>query len=369
MELQQGIRHRRDKTHPFRPVSAVLFSRQCQQLSTRLHWLISCPCELCCSNRWTRVWRFPMPRPGQLHSQLFLFSEMTHHPGGPTLCLGLQTDDPGRRPDGPRLLWEEPGGWTTRESLLDPVLQSQGLHQLIHLPEMLLLWISLRFWILRPRSRRDPFRRRRWRRRSQEDLGSTVSAVQTSCYDFQGIIQSQPCQDAQAVQGIAGSGRQWSYRSGIVVGPAFSQRHDGFYCPYRPRVKGRWRGQEDNVIWDFEYSFFDVQAPHGEADLPERTIQTQGPSWCSVRAETSRWQRLQRFQGAFIVPDVPSDVLRHWGVGQEVSDLRFSRWLHGGVCNWRTFSQGRPDETSEGEVGHTSGSPSLSGVSRLCGRV
>ena len=65
------------------------------------------------------------------------------------------------------------------------------------------------------------FRRRRWRRQSQEDLSSTVSAVQTSCYDFQGIVQSQPCQDTQGVQGVAtGSGWQWGYRSGIVVGPA-----------------------------------------------------------------------------------------------------------------------------------------------------
>ena len=141
MELEHGIRHRQDKTHPSWRVSAVLFSRQCQQLSTRLRWLILCPCG----------------QPGRLHSQLFLFTEMTPHPGGPTLRLGLQTDDPGRQSDGPGLLWEEPGGWTTRESPLGPVLQSQGLHQLIHLPDRLLLWISLRLWILRTRLSRDPF--------------------------------------------------------------------------------------------------------------------------------------------------------------------------------------------------------------------
>ena len=196
------------------------------------------------------------------------------------------------------------------------------------------------------------------------------SAVQASCYDSQRIIQSQPRQDTQGVQGVAfGSGWQWGYRSGILVGPAFSQGHDGFYCPYRPGAKGRWRGREDNVIWDTEYCFFHVKAPHGETDLPERTIQTQGPSWCSVRTETSRWQRLQRFQGAFIVPDVPSYVLRYWGVGQEVSDLCFSRGLHGGVCHRRAFSQEQPDETSEGEASHNPGSPGLSGVSRLCGCV
>ena len=68
IELQQGIRHRRDKTHPSWRVSAVLFSRQCQHLSTRLHWLILCPCGLCCSDGWTRVWLSPMPRPGWLQS-------------------------------------------------------------------------------------------------------------------------------------------------------------------------------------------------------------------------------------------------------------------------------------------------------------
>ena len=151
IELQQGIRHWQDKTHPFWQVSAVLFSRQCQQLSTRLRWLISCPSGLCCSDRWTRVWLFPMPRPGRLHSQRFLLPEMTTpHPGGPRLHLGLQTDDPRRQWNGPGHLWEEPGGWTTLES------PSEGLHRLIHLPEMLLLWIFRLLWTLRTRSRRGP---------------------------------------------------------------------------------------------------------------------------------------------------------------------------------------------------------------------
>ena len=104
MEPQQGIHHRVDKTPPSWRVLAVRFSHQCQHLSTRLHWSTLCPCGLCCSNGWTRVWRFPMPRPGRLHSQLFLFPEMTHHPGGQTRRLGLQRDDPGRRSDGPGLL-------------------------------------------------------------------------------------------------------------------------------------------------------------------------------------------------------------------------------------------------------------------------
>ena len=47
---------------------------------------------------WTRVWLFPMPRPGRQHSQRFLLPEMmTPHPGCPRLHLGLQTDDPGRQ--------------------------------------------------------------------------------------------------------------------------------------------------------------------------------------------------------------------------------------------------------------------------------
>ena len=66
---------------------------------------------------WTRVWLFPMPRPGRLHSQRFLLPEMmTPHPGGPRLHLELQTDDPWRQWDGPGHLWEEPGGWKTLES-------------------------------------------------------------------------------------------------------------------------------------------------------------------------------------------------------------------------------------------------------------
>ena len=157
MVLQQGTRHRQDKTQPFWRVSAVLFSRQCQQLSTRLHWLTSCPCGLWCCDGWTRVWLFPMPRPGRLHNQLFLLPEMmTPHPGGPRLHLGRQTDDPGRQWDGPGHPWEEPGGWTTLESPHAPVLQSDGLHRLIYLPEMLLLWIFRRLWTLRTRSRRGP---------------------------------------------------------------------------------------------------------------------------------------------------------------------------------------------------------------------
>ena len=58
------------------------------------------------------------------------------HPGGPILHLGRQTDAPGH-------LWEESEGWTTLESPHVPVRPSEGLHHLIHLPEMLLLWIFL----------------------------------------------------------------------------------------------------------------------------------------------------------------------------------------------------------------------------------
>ena len=101
MEPQRRIHHGVDKTPPSWRVLAVRCSHQCQHLSTRLHWSILCPCGLCCSDGWNRVWRFRMPRPGRLHSQLFLFPEMTHHPGGQTRRLGLQKDDPGRRSDGP----------------------------------------------------------------------------------------------------------------------------------------------------------------------------------------------------------------------------------------------------------------------------
>ena len=137
-------------------VSSPLFPSM-QHLSTRLHWLVLCPCGLCCSDRWTRVWWFLMPRPARLHSQLFLFPEMTHYPGGQTHRLGLQKDDPGCWSDGSGLPWEESGDWTTWHSRLGQVLPLQGLHQWSHLPEMLLQWIVLRLWIPRTRSRRDPF--------------------------------------------------------------------------------------------------------------------------------------------------------------------------------------------------------------------
>ena len=190
---------------------------------------------------------------------------------------------PERRPrtsDGPGLLWEEPGGWTTRGSLFGHVLQLQGLHQSIHLPEMPLLWISLRLWILRTRSRRDPFPTKKMKtaitRRSQQHSISCSDKLLRLPRDRS---KSTLPRHAGVQDVVTGSGRQWGYRSGILVGPAFSQRHDGFYCPYRSRVKRRWRGREDYVIWDFEYSFFDVQAPHGEADIPERTIPLSG-SYC-----------------------------------------------------------------------------------------
>ena len=117
MVLQQGTRQLQVRTHPCCRMSAVFFSIHCQERSTRLLWLTSCPCGLWCSIRWTRVWLFLMPRPGQLHSQLLLRPEMmTPHPGGSRFHLGRQTDDPGRQWDGPGHLWEGPEGWTTQES-------------------------------------------------------------------------------------------------------------------------------------------------------------------------------------------------------------------------------------------------------------
>ena len=328
-------------------------------INLRLRWLISCPCGLCCSDGWTRVWLFPMPRPGRLHSQWFLLPEMmTPHPGGPRLHLGRQTDDPGRQWDGPGHLWEEPGGWTTLESPLIPVLQSEVLHRLIHLRDASPVNFSA---VLDPE---DKVKERSITDNEDEDGDhKKVSAAQYQLFR-QGVTTSKGSFKVNPAKTRRAS-RQWSHRSGILVGPAFSQGYYGLYCPYCPRSQGRWRGREDNVIRDTEYHFY-IQAPHGETDLPKRTIQTQGPPRCSVRTETSRWQRLQRFQGTFLLPDVPSYVLRYWWVGQEVSDICFSRWLHGGICHRGTISQGREDEASEGEVGHYPGSPGLSGVSRLC---
>ena len=152
MVLQQGTRQLQDRTHPRCRMSAVFCSRHCQERSTRLLWLISCPCGLWCSVGWTQLWLLFMPRPGQLHSQPFLRPEMmTPHPGGPILHLGSHTDDPGCQWDGPGHLWERPEDWMTLESPHVPIRPSEGLHRLIHLPEMLLMWIFRwpwhHFWI------------------------------------------------------------------------------------------------------------------------------------------------------------------------------------------------------------------------------
>ena len=86
MILQQGTRQLQDRTHPCCRMLAVFCSHHCQERSTRLLWLILCPCGLWCSVGWTRVWLFLMPRPGPLHSQPFLCPKMmTPHPGGPRL--------------------------------------------------------------------------------------------------------------------------------------------------------------------------------------------------------------------------------------------------------------------------------------------
>ena len=85
---------------------------------------------------------------------------------------------------------------------------------------------------------------------------------------MRGIVQSQPRQDTTGVQGVAtGPGRHWGYWQSILVGPALTSRHDGFYGPYHSRVKRRWRSLEDYLIWDLEYSFFDIQALHGHDAL------------------------------------------------------------------------------------------------------
>ena len=57
------------------------------------------------------------------------------------------------------------------------------------------------------------------------------------------------------------------------------------------------------------------------------------------------------------------------GVGQEVSHLCFARRLHGGICRRRTVYQSRENEAAEGEVSHYTGSPGLSGFSRICDRL
>ena len=157
MVLQQGTRQLQDRTHPCCQMSAVFCSRHCQERSTRLLWLISCPCGLWCSVGWTRVWLFLMSRPGPLHGQLLLHPEMmTPHSEGPRLHLGRQTDDPGCQWVGPGHLWDGPEDWTTLQSPHVPIRPSEGLHRLIHLPEMLLLWIFRRPWTLRTRSRTGP---------------------------------------------------------------------------------------------------------------------------------------------------------------------------------------------------------------------
>ena len=69
MVLQQGTRKLQDKTHPCCRMSAVFFSLHCQEGSTRLLWLTSCPCGLWCNVGWTRVWLFLMPSPSKNYWQ------------------------------------------------------------------------------------------------------------------------------------------------------------------------------------------------------------------------------------------------------------------------------------------------------------
>ena len=143
---------------------------------------------------------------------------------------------------------------------------------------------------------------------------------------MRGIVQSQPRQDTTGVQGVAtGPGRHWGYWQSILVGPALT--HDGFYGPYHSRVKRRWRSLEDYLIWDLEYSFFDIQALHGHDAL--YVPKPRGDHGFSDNKAPSSYQVSHRV------------CLWHWGVGQEVSYIRLSRRLHGGMGNKRTFSQGR----------------------------
>ena len=184
------------------------------------------------------------------------------------------------------------------------------------------------------------------------------------CHDFQRFLQGQSRQVTQGVQGVTfGSRRQWSHGLGILARPAVSRGYHGLYCTYCSRTQGRWGSREDNVIRDTEHQLFHFQAPYGQTDLSQRNLQAQDPQRCPVCSKTSRGDRLQRYQGSFIVPDVPTYVSRYGGVGQEVSNLCVTRRLHGGICHRGSFSQVRENEAAEGEVSHHPGSP---GLSRFC---
>ena len=370
MVLQQGTRQLQDKTHPCCWTSAVFRSHHCREGSTRLLWLISCPCGLWCSVGWTRVWLFFMPRPGLLHSQPFLRPEiMTPHPGGPRLHLGRQTDDPGRQWDGPGHLWEEPEGLTTLKSPHLPVRPSEGLRRLIHLEISPRDASPVNFSAALDSE--DRVKDRSITDDEDEDGAQKVSAAQYQLFR-QVVTISKGSFKVNPAKSCRGS-------RASLLDLGDSEVTDRVSWLDQPSLKDTMAStariaqglNEDEEVEKTTLSETLNTSSSPFKHLTVKQIFPREPYRLKVHRDAQYVPKPPGDSGfsdskAFLLPDVPSYVPWYGGVGQEVSDLWNTRRLHGGICHRGTISQGREDEAAEGEVSHYPGSPCLSGVSRLC---
>ena len=80
--------------------------------------------------------------------------------------------------------------------------------------------------------------------------------------------------------------RRWLTRVSWLDQPSL-QDTMVFYGMHSARAE-RWRRSWENyLVWDIEHSFLDLQVLHGEADIPQGTLLSQGSSWCPLRAQAS----------------------------------------------------------------------------------
>ena len=105
----------------------------------------------------------------------------------------------------------------------------------------------------------------------------------------------------------------------VPVGPAISDRHDGFHSQDWPRIeRGRTSG-EDNAVW-VPWVYI-VQTPDSETSLPLLALWLEHSPGCTVRPQATYFQRVWRLETAHNLPDLTQDDTRKSAIYTSLADF------------------------------------------------